>query len=370
MIFSPARLTLARERRGLTKQALADACGVSRRTATALESGNVDAPPVAMLAQILDFPEEFFYAGDPPEISEDAVSFRALTSVTARQVRRVLASAALAREFARWIDGRYSTPQADVPDLADMLPVEPAAQPDPVEAADTLRAIWGLGVGPVKNMLVLLESRGVRVFALPPGDREVDAFSFWHEGQPFIFLNLYKSAERVRFDLAHELGHLCMHRSAQSRANRERALETAANRFASAFLMPAPGLYAQLSGRPTLDDVMVLKRRWRVSATAMVRRLHDLNCITDWHYRTWMIELAQAGYRSTEPDGLPQEGSVLLRKIMALAKQDKWSVGRIARQLHIKSDELEAMLVGLVMSPVEGGGVKTERPTGHLRLID
>jgi Zn-dependent peptidase ImmA (M78 family)/DNA-binding XRE family transcriptional regulator len=370
LIFTPARLTLARERRGLTNQALADRCGVTRRTVTAWESGQVEDPPVELLAQVLDFPVEFFYAGDPPEISKELVSFRALSSVTAGQVHKVLASAALAREFADWIDGRYSTPKPDVPNLADLLPVESDAQPHPVEAADHLRAMWGLGVGPIKNMLALLESRGVRVFSLPSGDREVDAFSFWHGGQPFVFLNLGKSAEHVRFDLAHELGHLCMHRTARNRANRDRAYEIAANRFASAFLMPANGLYPQLSGRPTLGDVMTLKRRWRVSATAMVRRMYDLGCISGWHYRTWMIELAQAGYRSAEPDGLPHEGSILLRKLMTLAKQDRWTVPRIAAHLKVNPAELEVMLVGLVMSTIEGGGAKTETPGGHLRLVN
>src|SRR3546814_6566541 len=42
--------------------------------------------------------------------------------------------------------------------------------------------------------------------------KNVDAFSCWRNGQPFVFLNTFKSAERSRFDAAHELAHLVLHR--------------------------------------------------------------------------------------------------------------------------------------------------------------
>ncbi|MEU8739183.1 ImmA/IrrE family metallo-endopeptidase [Streptomyces halstedii] len=45
------------------------------------------------------------------------------------------------------------------------------------------------------------------------GPVEVDAFAVWREGVPFVFLNTQKSAERGRFDAAHEFGHLVMHGS-------------------------------------------------------------------------------------------------------------------------------------------------------------
>ena len=40
----------------------------------------------------------------------------------------------------------------------------------------------------------------------------VDAFSVWREYTPYIFLKLMKTAEHSRFDAAHELGHLVLHR--------------------------------------------------------------------------------------------------------------------------------------------------------------
>ena len=58
---NPARLTLARERHGFTKQHFATLCEVSRRTVTAWESGEVDAAPLETIVQVLKFPPSFFW---------------------------------------------------------------------------------------------------------------------------------------------------------------------------------------------------------------------------------------------------------------------------------------------------------------------
>jgi Zn-dependent peptidase ImmA (M78 family) len=81
-----------------------------------------------------------------------------------------------------------------------------------------------------------LEAHGVRVFLLPVDSASVDAFSVWHQETPFVFLNPMKSGERGRMDAAHKLGHLTLHGHGVPRS---RQVELEADRFASAFLMPA-----------------------------------------------------------------------------------------------------------------------------------
>jgi Zn-dependent peptidase ImmA (M78 family)/transcriptional regulator with XRE-family HTH domain len=353
--FNPSRLTLARERNGLTKQRLATLCQVSRRTVTAWEAGEVDSPPLEILSQALHFPTSFFWADDPPRVSEDGVSFRALSSMTARQMHRVLAASALAVEFSAWTDQRYTTPSLDLPDLCESRdnpsPLS-GDQPEkliPAVAAESLRSVWGLHQAPVRRLLSFLEGKGVRIFSLPVDDREVDAFSFWQEDRPFVFLNTAKSAERIRFDLAHELGHLLMHRGVNTRLSR--GFEQQAQDFASSLLVPADALYAQIIGRPRLDDIFILKRHWRVSAVAMVYRLWELSIISEWHYRTWMIELSQRGYRSSEPGGMHPESSKLFKQLFGLAREDGWSFRSIASELSIPEDELDSMVFGLALAP-------------------
>jgi Zn-dependent peptidase ImmA (M78 family)/DNA-binding XRE family transcriptional regulator len=364
--FNPARLTLARERRGLTKQNLADGCGVTRRTVTAWESGEVEAPPVTLLGSVLGFPEPFFYADDPSVICKDGVTFRALKSMTARQVDRVLAASALAVEFSDWIDGHYKTRPQELPDLSDSQGLEP------IVAAATVRSLWAPSQTPVKGLLPLLERKGVRVFALPMQDREVDAFSFWRADRPFIFLNTGRTAERMRFDLAHELGHLLLHRGGPSR--RSRNIEQQAQDFASSLLIPADALYTQVVGSPTFDDIFTLKRHWKVSAVAMVQRLWHLGIISEWHYRTWMVELSSRGFRVSEPGGIRPESSMLLRQLFRLAREDGWSTRKIASELNIPVDELENMILGLVIAPAPSGAAasplgRESTLTGHLYCL-
>jgi Zn-dependent peptidase ImmA (M78 family)/transcriptional regulator with XRE-family HTH domain len=350
--FNPGRLTLARERRGLTKQNLAEICGVVRRTVSAWEAGDVELPPITLLADKLNFPESFFYADDPALVAKDSVSFRALKSMTARQVNRVLASSVLAIEFSNWIDRHYASPPTGLPDLSESRNLEP------VIAAETVRTMWAVYQAPVKGLLPLLEKKGVRVFSLPVKDREIDAFSFWHSGRPFIFLNTGRTAERMRFDLAHELGHLLLHREVLAR--RSRNVEQEAQDFASSFLVPADALYGQVIGQLRFDDIFKLKRYWKVSAVAMVQRLWHLGIISEWHYRTWIIELSQRGFRSSEPGGLHPETSRLFQQFFSVAREDGLPSRKIASELHIPAEELEGMVFGLAIAAAPASTPLTE----------
>ena len=338
--FNPTRLTLARERTGLTKQHLADRCDVSRRTVSSWEAGEVDNPPVGLIAKVLDFPESFFYADDPVRVPEEGVTFRAKSSMLARQVDRVLAAASLAIEFSGWMDDHYKTPAPDLPDFSDSPSLEPAI------VAESVRSVWALHQRPVKDMLFLLESKGIRVFSLPVDDREVDAFALWKEDRPFVFLNTARSSERMRFDLAHELGHLMLHRHTKLRS---RNVEQQADDFASSLLIPADELYTQVTGELRFGDIFKLKRYWKVSAVAMLQRLWHLRIISEWHYRTWIIELSKRGYRTSEPDGGHPESSRLFRQLFNLARQDGHSIRSIAASLHMPEREIGGMVFGLAI---------------------
>jgi Zn-dependent peptidase ImmA (M78 family)/transcriptional regulator with XRE-family HTH domain len=358
--FSPERLTLAREKRKLTKQQLADLCEVSRRTVTAWERGDISNPPIALLSEKLNFPEGYFSAGDPAIIDSESVSFRALSNSTARQVHSAMAAASMAVEFVEWIEAYYRLPAVNLPDTEQV-------EQNPVIAAESVRRSWKLSPGPISNMFSALEKRGVRVFSLPGGDRAIDAFSFWRDGSPYVFLNPDRTPERQRFDLAHELGHLVLHKGKQ--LARSRVVEQEANDFASAFLMPADALYLQVVGELRYADVFRLKAHWRVSAMAVVERLRRLQLITEWIHRKWIIDLAQEGYRSDEPVGIDPERSKLLTEILERAREDGWTILTIARHLQISPVDLNSLLFSLGRVAVEGSGQTAPRIAGHLRRV-
>ncbi len=356
--FNPSRLALARRRRGLTKVALGHAVGLTARRIAAFENEG-EAPPeatVKALADVLAFPVGFFYRPNPPELSPEGVSFRSFSRLSAGRRDAALAAAALAIEVAHWIDEHFQLPAPDVPDLRDV---------EPETAASVLRTEWGLGNDPASNIIHLLEAHGVRVYSLVDDCADLDAFSLWSNGVPYVFLTLHKSPERSRWDATHELGHLVLHLDAPPQGRQQ---EQDADSFTAEFLLPERGVRSTAAPYPSLPDVRREKVKWRVSALAYIRSLHRLDLLTEWQYRSLVVEASQAGYRREEGD-IDREVSQLIPKVLGMLAQDGVSPALIASELQVSVNELR----GLLFSPLslitgEGKGVSA-RQVRHLRVV-
>lgn len=326
---------------------LATAVGVEPRSVSAYEKGEFgpDIERLASLASVLGFPESFFFGDDLDEPTPDIASFRALSKMTAGQRDTALGSGAIALMLNAWIEARFELPSPDLPDLS--------REGDPEAAARALRQQWGLGELPVKNMIHLLEARGVRVFSLSVDAAEVDAFSMWRQSTPFVFLNTKKSAEHSRFDAAHELGHLVLHRHGSPQG---REAEREANTFASAFLMPKASVLAYAPRMATIEHLIQLKKLWSVSVAALTYRLHAIGVLSDWHYQSLYIELSSRGYRKKEPDEGLRETSQVLQKVFAVLRDESISRGDIAGELCVPVTELDQLVFGLALTGLNGGG--------------
>jgi Zn-dependent peptidase ImmA (M78 family)/DNA-binding XRE family transcriptional regulator len=342
---NPTRLKLARKRRGFTQTALATKIGVIRRAVVAYEAGTYPPGPETLqrIANVLTFPIDFFFGDDLDVPSLDTGSFRSMSKMTATQREMALSQAAIGLYFGNWLDTRFDLPKPDLPDLS--------REPNPEAAAESLRRAWGLGALSIRNMIHLLESKGVRVFSLALDAREVDAFSMWKGVTPFVFLNTYKTSEHSRFDAAHELGHLVLHKHGPPQG---REAEREANTFASAFLMPRGSVLANRPLFPTYPAIVKLKKVWATSVSAVSYRLHELGMISDWQYRGLCIEIAKRG-RDIEPETTSRETSQILQKVFGLLYQEGFTRARIAQALSLPTSELEQLLFGLALAGIEGG---------------
>jgi Zn-dependent peptidase ImmA (M78 family) len=354
-MLNPDRVELVRLRLGLTKSGFADRLRIDRKTLLRFETGLFSFPESALqkLCALSGYPRAFFDKGPFQLPSADGVSFRSLRSLTAGSRDAALAAGALAFEFDDWISARYGLPEQQVPQCENQAPEQAAA---------FVRARWGIGERPIGNIINLLEARGVRVFSLTEETRHLDAYSFWRDDQPYIFLNTLKTAERTRFDAAHELGHLVMHRQTVGGAYANMEIE--ANAFASAFLMPPADLKAELPHVRSLDDIIKAKGRWGVSALALNYALNKIGCVSDWHYRQYTIALGQMGER--EPSPMPRETSQVWTKILTDLWRQGMSVSRIAEELLIPEFELSSLLFGIASMQQPGAPPLARAP---LRLI-
>lgn len=347
MSFEPSRLRFARALRGLTKKALSERSSVSLRTLTALESAVHPEPSSSTLdalATALAVPVQFLLAGEVELPAPESVTFRALKSLSASSRDRALAAATLGVQFSTWLAQRFELPAVSIPRLEEL---------SPEEAAIALRAEWHLGNGPLGNSIQLLEAHGCRVFSLTEENRSLDAFSFWRDGTPFVFLNTVKSGERSRMDAAHELGHLVLH--SNFTRSRARDLEFEARQFAAAFLLPATGIRGRHNRFPSLEDLISAKRPWAVSLSAYVYRLRALDEISEWHFRSLFSALSRLGFRTEEPEPIERETSTLLNLVLSLLREQSMTVAGIARALAIQRHDLEDLLFGLALLPIHVG---------------
>jgi Zn-dependent peptidase ImmA (M78 family)/DNA-binding XRE family transcriptional regulator len=337
-VLNTSRLAFARKRRKLTKKQLAEMAGISQVTLTRIDKGNTLEPnddTVVSLARALGYPVSFFYLDDIDELKENQVSFRSLKAMTAKQTDAALASGALGYIFSEWVASKFNLPEPDLPELR----VE-----DPASAAAAIRRHWGIGFRPIPNLIKLLEAKGVRVFTLTEG-KDVDAFSFWRDGVPYIFLKTVKSAERSRFDAAHELGHLLLHVHGYFDG---REVEREADQFASHFLVPREDLVANMPTVSSLSQIVSSKHRWGVSVAALARTAKDAGLVTDWHYRELCKQIATSGFRTKEPDPIPRESSVLWKKVLEELWKDRFTKESIAAQLSLPLDEVDSLLRGVL----------------------
>ena len=341
-LFDPARLTIAREWRGLTKKELAARVEKTPSAISQFESEDhrlrPDAQTVRRLSLALRLPIPFFAtSSDLRLIPLDAGHFRSLRSASQRDRRRLLAVGALLCDVVGFLEQHVEWPQDAVSGAVDSA----GSIVDVEECAKAVRAAWGMKLGPIPNMTQLLESVGVLVIPIDQDSRQVDAFSLWQKGRPCVFLGTDKgSTSRTQFDGAHELGHLIRHADV---AAGERAVEREADAFASAFLLPRESFLPVCPRRLSWNHFVELKRRWRVSLAALIRRARDLGCLSDASYRRANI-LLRGRLRHLEIDTEPNPE---LPRSLPLALQtieDEWPLQQIADELRLGAANLLQLL--------------------------
>ena len=367
--FNPARLELARQRRGMTKTALAQNVGMTLRYLMYIFDGERPPSPdvISKFADILDFPAEFFFGPELDMPPLEGASFRSFSSLSARMRDRVMAAARLGISLTNWIERKFDVPQPDVPTFE--------VYDDPEVAATELRALWGLGERPIGNMIHLLEQHGVKVYSLAEDTRSVDAYSFWLNGVPYVFLNTMKSAERSRMDAAHELGHLVLHHSRPTQNDRN--AEKEAQRFGSAFLMPRDSVIARVPRFASVEDLIDAKTYWGVSVSNLAYRLGELGMISENQKRWMFTRIGQLGFRTKEPNPAEREKSAVLAQVFDFLKSQGQTIEDVAQDLCIHADELGKLVWGNVpfFVVVEGHGGDEQdddtppQPPPFLRIV-
>jgi len=311
--FSGKQLRDAIEFRMISQKKLASEIEVTPSNITKYLKGTLKPSPTVFekIALALQFPKEFFLSSfvesdsDIFNQKQAPELWRSLKSTTkrARSRGKVILKwqIQIYHYFATFFDyPQFTHPEISVPDTFNEIDFDFID-----DYCLKLREAWGLGNKPIGNLIRIIERNGVCVCRVNLENKNQDAVSFWDTGTPFVLLNSsVTSSARLRFNVAHELGHILLHRSVSFEDLEDHArfdeIEEQAHYFATSLLLPESPLSRDFWA-PTLKCIESIKAKWNVSMQAIMRRSLELNLLTSAQFTYLNIALSRKGWRTKEP---------------------------------------------------------------------
>lgn len=321
--FYGARLKNARMYRGLTLTELAKRTEISKQSLSLYENDNntPDHMKVRDLALELSFPYDYFFQDDNYMAKTETTYFRSLASATKKDRTAQSIKLEYVAKMYEILLEYISFPVMNLPSVNfegydDVFECEsPEAIQEIENIAETVRKYWEVGTGSIKDFQYLLEKNGIIVTGFDTKEDKIDAFSqrtiVAGNDIYFIAVALGNRPEgRIRFDMAHELGHILLHpwsEDLEAITKEEfKARERQANMFASAFLLPRSSFGKDIAAYPTdLQYYQFMKKKWKVSIQAMIYRTHQLGIMSDNQYQYLMRQVSKNGWRQREPGDEP-----------------------------------------------------------------
>jgi Zn-dependent peptidase ImmA (M78 family)/DNA-binding XRE family transcriptional regulator len=349
--ISPNMIILAREARGMTQRELADRLSISSSKMSKIEAGflSVNSELLLKIAKELRFPEHLF------SLTEDIyglglsglglIYYRRRQSISMKMLNKIQAQMNIRRfhisKLLRTLEleNKRDMPFIDIDEYDG----------DATKIAAAVRASWRVPSGPIRNLTDLIESAGGIVIKCDFETDKIDALS--QPGMPpLFFINDRTLGDRLRFSLAHELGHIVMHKMPTER------MEEEANEFASEFLMPKQDISSQLSC-VDLRKLATLKPLWKVAMAALLYRAYQLGKMTRRKYQYLWTQMAT--YRKREPSELdiPIEEPKLIGNIIdTYLNSLKYNISELSELLLLCEAETRTLYI-------------SNRRTSHLTVI-
>jgi len=297
--FNGERLKKARIYREMTIFELAQKMNCERQVISMYENNKLKPEKniIKQIAKELYFPVKFFLEKEN-DIIKGSSYFRALLTTNKKYRKKQIQRMEFLAQIYFFLQDYIEFPTD-------------CSGKTPEEAALLLRETWGLGLKPIDNIIYEVEQHGILVTSFSTSTDDIDAFSQMVDisGETFYLIGYSSnktSASRIHFDIAHELGHICLHEWSEDVEALEKQefkdRESEANRFASAFLLPEETFKIDAKRTPLrIPNYTELKRKWKVSIQAMIRRSYSLGIISMDEYQSMIRTLQRRGLRKSEP---------------------------------------------------------------------
>lgn len=308
-------LETARLLRQKTQKEVAEAVGISQASLSKAEHGLQELPSDIMnkLYNYYDLPEAFFLRNEG--ISPlGHLYYRKKLTISNKIIDSFVAKIKI---FKAIIDDLMSAIELPKYTLSNYIPDENLSAK---EIANKIRYELKVYHGAVPNLSTLLENNGIIIIMFDFGTDKIDGLTaITDSDRKVMFINNQMPNDRIRFSMAHELGHLVMHIENPPCSSDD--AERQADEFASEFLMPEDEIKPMLQNI-NMQTLGILKRKWRVSMHAIVRRAKDLEMITYQQYRNLQIFFSKKGYTKKEPIPLPLESPAMWEETLNLYRNE------------------------------------------------
>ncbi|WP_454151195.1 helix-turn-helix domain-containing protein [Microbacterium lacticum] len=325
-----------------TAKSVAEAIGLSGPRYSQIEDAedgtSIERETLRLLSETLGFDEAYFESRPEVEVDRRALCFRAKKSMSKAQVEQVAGWARLSGELIVDVIDRSATViPLSLPSVAD--------RPSPEEAAHRFRELRGLApYEPIGEMARELEKSGVYIVSAEfanDDNAKHDAVSTWvgrRQEHALVMLRSIDSWERTRMSLAHEAGHLILHRDEQPEDREEQAFA-----FAGELLTPEEALRREWPARATLATLLPLKFKWGVSLATLIYRGHMLGLLSDLQNRSLNKQLSarkaygtNISWRTREPGAgdRPVEKPILLARMLEYAFRGNIDLDTLSRMVH------------------------------------
>lgn len=312
--------------RGISAVALSEIADVSPQAISQYENGRSSPSPdvLGRIATAVNLPVAFF-TRPLRDRTNGTIFYRSMSSATKASRARAERRFVWLRDIEDYLSDYVAFPDLNIPDLD--LPSDPLLLSDAEidDAASRVRVHWGMRNGPIANMIALLENQGAIVARDRLNAEALDGLSeVATDDRPFVLIGIDKGTPvRWRFDAAHELGHVLLHRHLQSdmllRPEQYKRIEQQAHRFAASFLLPTAEFGDDFFA-VNLDALVALKPKWKVSVAMMIMTAQRAGFINEESARRLWINYSRHGWRRSEPydDSMEIEEPRLLRRAVEL----------------------------------------------------
>jgi Zn-dependent peptidase ImmA (M78 family)/transcriptional regulator with XRE-family HTH domain len=330
--FLGHKLREAREARGLNGTLLSDLVGVSRQSISKYENGDQTPSPDVLnaLSQALQIPVDYFISPRKRTVDKKSpIFYRSMSAAKSRDRERAEQRYVWLQDIVAYLYRFIEFPTVNIP-VFD-VPSDPSKITNELieDLALKLRRYWKLGLGPISNITWLLENNGIIVSSYSLESDSLDAFSQFQYDRPYLILGTDKhSAARSRFNAAHELGHLILHKNLSVKdiktAKTLKLIESQAHYFAGAFHLPEKS-FADDFLMMNLDYFKLRKPKWKISIAAMLERAKNLGLVDGDKYQLLRRYYVRNKWGKFEPfdDSLDVEEPKLLKESLQMILENK-----------------------------------------------